>query len=230
MNKKQEKLKDGYSVCYNIWAFDSSIKNELGLLLIISSLSAKYGYAIASNEYLVAVFGRNESTISRKIKKLEKLGYIEIDYKRRGAEIVERKLRLTNLKGKSQKSQSSNVKKVNRTNDEKVKDNNTSNKITKDNNKILFDIVWDLYDKKVGTIEKLEKKWNKLSIVSQNEVMCYIPKYKESQPNKQFRKNFETFLNNKSWNDEIIVSSNNNKKQPVQFESLSREDTGEITF
>ncbi len=34
--------------------------------------------------------------------------------------------------------------------------------------------------------------------------MLYIPKYKAAQPNKQYRKNPETFLNNKSWNDELI--------------------------
>ena len=34
--------------------------------------------------------------------------------------------------------------------------------------------------------------------------MNYIELYKQSQPDKQFRKNPETFLNNKSWNDEII--------------------------
>ena len=39
--------------------------------------------------------------------------------------------------------------------------------------------------------------------------MQYIPKYKIAQPEKQYRKNPETFLDNEGWNDEVI-------KQPKQ--------------
>jgi len=35
--------------------------------------------------------------------------------------------------------------------------------------------------------------------------MEYVVKYKLSQPDKQYRKNAETFLNNKGWLDEIIT-------------------------
>jgi hypothetical protein len=38
--------------------------------------------------------------------------------------------------------------------------------------------------------------------------MDYIPKYKIAQPDKKFRKDPQTFLNNKSWLDEIIPSKN----------------------
>jgi hypothetical protein len=34
--------------------------------------------------------------------------------------------------------------------------------------------------------------------------MEHVAKYKQAQPDKKFRKNPETYLNNKSWNDEII--------------------------
>jgi len=67
-----------------------------------------------------------------------------------------------------------------------------------------FEEFWILYDKKVGDKVKLEKKWSSLSKQEKEAAMHYIPKYKESQPDKKFRKNPETFLNNKSWNDEII--------------------------
>lgn len=69
---------------------------------------------------------------------------------------------------------------------------------------ILFDSFWDLYDKKVGDKQKLEKTWNKLSDKDREIIMTYIPKYKEAQPDKQFRKDPQTFLYNKSWNDEIV--------------------------
>lgn len=69
-----------------------------------------------------------------------------------------------------------------------------------------FNLFWDLYDKKVGK-PKSEKKWSKLSIKDQQEILDYIPKYKASQPDKKYRKNPETFLNNRSWEDEILSSN-----------------------
>jgi len=73
---------------------------------------------------------------------------------------------------------------------------------------ISFAEFWGLYDKKIGNNERVEKKWNALSDFERISIMEYIPKYKKSQPDKQFRKNPETFLNNKSWNDEIVIHSN----------------------
>ena len=76
-----------------------------------------------------------------------------------------------------------------------------------ENINIDFDWFWNDYDKKVGDKQKLKKKWNKLTDEERQNAMNYIDLYKKSQPNKQFRKNPETFLNNKSWNDEIINRS-----------------------
>lgn len=70
---------------------------------------------------------------------------------------------------------------------------------------IPFADFWDLYDKKVGEKTKIEKKWKSLSNADREAIIQYIPKYKAAQPDKNYRKNPETFLNNRSWNDEIIV-------------------------
>ena len=72
-----------------------------------------------------------------------------------------------------------------------------------------FDDFWNSYDKKVGDIEKIKIKFNKLSQESKNKIMDYIPRYKQAQPDKKFRKNPDTFLNNKSWNDEIVGDAKN---------------------
>lgn len=69
-----------------------------------------------------------------------------------------------------------------------------------------FKEFWNDYDKKVGEKEKLSKKWDKVSIRDRKAIKEYIPKYKAHQPDKKYRKNPETFLNNKSWNDELIPS------------------------
>jgi hypothetical protein len=76
-----------------------------------------------------------------------------------------------------------------------------------ENINIDFEWFWNDYDKKVGDKQKLKKKWNKLTDEERQNAMNYIDLYKQSVPDKQFRKNPETFLNNKSWNDEIINRS-----------------------
>lgn len=75
---------------------------------------------------------------------------------------------------------------------------------------VLFENFWDLYDKKRGDKIKLEKLWHKLTDEEREKIMLYIPKYKLSQPDKKYRKDPQTFLNNKSWKDEIIEQGNNN--------------------
>lgn len=76
---------------------------------------------------------------------------------------------------------------------------------------IEFNVFWDLYDKKVGEKTKIEKKWNTLSNADRESIMEYLPKYVASTPEKRYRKNPEVFLNNKSWNDEIITREPGNK-------------------
>ena len=67
-----------------------------------------------------------------------------------------------------------------------------------------FERAWNLYDKKVGCKTKLEKKWNSMSKKDRMAALAYIPAYVIATENKQFRKNFQTFLNQRAWEDEII--------------------------
>ena len=90
-------MENGYALCLNKWALDKSIKNDLGLLLIISSLCAEKGYCWASNEYLGNLFNVTPESISRKLKLLENKNYITIEYERRGTQVIKRYLRLTKI-------------------------------------------------------------------------------------------------------------------------------------
>ena len=101
----------------------------------------------------------------------------------------------------------------NKVKESKINKGNKEDNIT---NKIDFDTFWNLYDKKVGKKDKIIKKWDKLKKEDQEKVLEHVKKYKQSQPEKQYRKNPETYFNNESWNDEIIesslnLSSNNNQ-------------------
>ncbi|GEM_PF-868247 len=82
--------------------------------------------------------------------------------------------------------------------EKKVKEKKVKNTV------IPFSSFWDSYGKKVGDKTKLEKKWNKLSDEDRKAIMDYIPAYIKATPDKKYRKNPETFLNNHSWNDEIV--------------------------
>ncbi|MBO7732057.1 MAG: helix-turn-helix domain-containing protein [Methanobrevibacter sp.] len=110
---------NGYAICFNEWALDNNIRNELRLLLIISNLTAKDGYCFASNSYFAEIFNETEISISRKIKNLEKNNYITIEYEKRGCEVIGRKIRLTKILIDDYQNCLSTINK-------NVKDNNTS--------------------------------------------------------------------------------------------------------
>lgn len=67
-----------------------------------------------------------------------------------------------------------------------------------------FERAWNLYEKKVGCKAKLEKKWNSMSLKDRKAAIEYIPIYVIATADKKYRKNFQTFLNQRGWEDEII--------------------------
>ena len=143
-------MKEGYLICFNEWALDKNIKDELGLLLIISSLTAEKGYCYASNDYLAKIFETSVVTISRKIKILEEKKYIKIEYEKKGCLVISRKIRLTKMLTAINKN-------VNRTINKNVKENNTINNNTI-NNKV---------DKKKER-KREKKQTNYDSIINEN--------------------------------------------------------------
>ena len=136
-------MNNGYAICFNEWALDKEIKNEIRLLLIISSLTAEKGYCYASNEYLANLFEETEETISRKIKTLESKNYITIEYEKRGCEITKRRIRLTKISIVDyQKCQS--------TIDKNIKDNNTNINNTSNN---IYEYYESIHGRTINAIE-----------------------------------------------------------------------------
>tara|TARA_R110001632_G_scaffold124260_1_gene237017 strand:- start:1527 stop:2168 length:642 start_codon:yes stop_codon:yes gene_type:complete len=90
-----------------------------------------------------------------------------------------------------------------------VKDNvivNVKDKVKDIKTNIEFDLFWNLYDKKVSKT-KSENKWDKLTDKEREDIIAYLPSYIKSTPDVKFRKNPETFFNNKSWLDELPKGS-----------------------
>ena len=85
---------------------------------------------------------------------------------------------------------------------------------------LSFEHVWNLYQKKRGDKAKPKKKWEKLSVADRQAALRHIPLYVASTPDKQYRKDFGTYINNSSWNDEIIPynygQKNNSKQEAMQ--------------
>jgi len=77
-----------------------------------------------------------------------------------------------------------------------------------------FDDFWELYDKKVNKLDT-ERKWNKLLQVTKEEIMNHVDEYVKAVPDKQYRKNPDTYINNQCWNDEIIKNNQNGKGSAV---------------
>ena len=75
-----------------------------------------------------------------------------------------------------------------------------------------FEQFWDLYDYKKSK-DKAEKVWKTLTDNEKKQAIYHAPLYAESTPDKQFRKHPTTYLNQKSFNDEIIQPITNNKSR-----------------
>jgi hypothetical protein len=73
-----------------------------------------------------------------------------------------------------------------------------------------FEGMWEAYGKK-GNKKTSRAKFNKLDILDQNLIYDHIPIYVLSTPDKQYRKNFETYLNQECWNDEVITNGQQNQ-------------------
>jgi len=73
-----------------------------------------------------------------------------------------------------------------------------------------FQDFWNLYDKKTD-LPKCLKKWEKIKQAAREKIMAHLALYVRATPDRQYRKNPLTYLNNESWNDEIITPTQNGK-------------------
>lgn len=92
-------------------------------------------------------------------------------------------------------------------------ENNYNNDSNIDPTEQEFERFWDIYDKKVGNKQKLLQKWRKLKEDERKTIFKTLPKYVAATPEKKYRLNPETYLNNKSWNNEIITDNGRSNSQ-----------------
>lgn len=87
---------------------------------------------------------------------------------------------------------------------EQQRNNNKNDKNVEEviNVQIEFERFWNLYDKKVSKHKSI-KLWNRLSVKDKELIFKCLPVYINATPDKQYRKNPDTYLRNRSWTDEI---------------------------
>jgi len=80
-----------------------------------------------------------------------------------------------------------------------------------------FSEFWEFYDKKKDK-QRAEKVYKKISLRDRKCIFNTLQAYKDSTPDKQYRKNPETYLRNRTWEDEIITTGNDRcSKTPAQL-------------
>lgn len=79
-----------------------------------------------------------------------------------------------------------------------------------------FETFWTLYDKKVERAS-CERKWRKLKPDIYELIFDHVERYVKSTPDKQYRKNPETYLNGCCWNDEILTDKKSKPEIPDQL-------------
>jgi len=90
---------------------------------------------------------------------------------------------------------------------ETITENITINKTKAKIQDWRFEDWWLNYDYKISK-DKAQKSWNKLTEQEKDIALQKVAEYVESTPDKSFRKHPTTYINQKSFNDEIITRNN----------------------
>ena len=181
--------------------------NEKFVLSNIGNVITSGGIYQFDNEWITTFTKVSKRQVSTIIRTLVTKGFISIEliYREGTKEVLKSVLKLTargmevcNPTSRSTLPRGIEVDFV---------DNRKSLLNSKDNKKsninISFDEIWNLYDYKTGTKEKLRKKWESLTDIEREKIKIHVPLYVKSTPDKQFRKHFQTYLNNRGWEDEL---------------------------
>ena len=198
MKLRMEYGMEGYGV---YWAIIEMLREQSDYTLPIDSIELiSYEIRSESNliEKVIKEFNLFEidgdcfysRSLARRMERLDSLREKRVEAGRKGGLL---KQNVSNTKASAKQMPSKKGK------ESKVKESKVNNK---------FNEFWILYDKKIGK-NKCEAKW--INLTEQNRIDCLdaLPDYIDHTPDKQFRKNPITYLNQESWKDEIVTKGSN---------------------
>ncbi|MBR1449796.1 MAG: hypothetical protein IJ588_13785 [Prevotella sp.] len=93
--------------------------------------------------------------------------------------------------------------------------------IVKAAEEVAFSEWWEMYGKKIDR-GKCEKKWAKLSPEEKQACIAATPAYVASTPDLQYRRHPMTYLNNKSWENQIIPRNNGAQQPTIQQQRINK--------
>jgi uncharacterized protein DUF4373 len=195
--------KNGY---YTRWTEDELLLFGKQINVDNNLINAVINKSIERNLFNEEMFNKYKILTSNGIQKR----YLEATHRRKGLSLVKEYCLPVVDEYINRVNVNINFQNVDKSTQSKVKYSRVEESKESLSSKIPFGIFWSAYDKKVGSKDKLERKWDKLSKETQVKIIAHIPIYKKAQPEKQYRKDPSTYLNNQSWEDEII-----NRNKPL---------------
>ncbi|MDR1652896.1 MAG: hypothetical protein LBS01_04490 [Prevotellaceae bacterium] len=106
------------------------------------------------------------------------------------------------------------------------KEGEPEKKLQEADDELSFEKVWAMYGRK-GNKKTSQRKWDRLPKKAKQLAVVHIPKYVAATPDIQYRKNFETYINQEAWNDKIFengLRKASTNKRAGQFLPPDNED------
>lgn len=214
--------------------YDKNLTDSEKLLFCeLTALSNKNGYCYAGNKYLSEVFGVTKETISRRLSRLEKKGYIKSKIIRNGKEITARHIYPlmdtsipidTNVNTPIDDTVMTPI-------DANVKENNLSinnlnnNNLNSNRENVLFEKWWKLYPKKTGSKKKILPKFKKaIKEVGEDQFFKATEIYLKTQDEVRFICGPEVFINQERYSKDAMetnkqILQENNRKQMSNYKN-----------
>jgi DNA-binding MarR family transcriptional regulator len=170
-----------------IWLSKDLTLQEKVFLVEIDSLDNNCGGCYANNSYFGKFFELSNTRVSLVIKSLIEKGYVTSIINQSEGNKRYLKTSLTKVKYPIQ---------------QKLKHSNTVNNTINKEKEKLFETFWQIYDK-TASKKPAKDKFLKLSIEDCKKCVNITPLYVRNTPDKKFRKNAVTWLNQECFNDEI---------------------------
>ncbi|WP_019236201.1 helix-turn-helix domain-containing protein [Staphylococcus warneri] len=233
-----------YSIITANVRYDNRLTDSEKILFAeITSLSNKYGYCTASNNYFSKLYEVTKRTISARINNLKKQGYLKIEFDYKGNEVKQRRMYpMTQTSIPIEENFHRGIEEnFSPPIERNFQENNTSNNTTRLNNtsnnnsatdvtRERFEQWWKLYDKKKDKKLTFSKFKSCLKKHSFEQIMQGTREYLKTIKDKQYQKYPKTFLTNESYmndySEEIQEESNNpyanafDNAQPLDMENL----------
>lgn len=221
-----------YSIITANVRYDNRLTDSEKLLFAeITSLSNKFGYCTASNNYFAKLYEVTKRTISARVNNLKEHGYLKIEFDYKGNEVKQRRMYpmtqtsipieenfhrgieenfLPPIEANFQENNTSiNNTRLNTTSI----NNNSATDVTRER----FEEWWLLYDKKLDKKKAFPLFKSSLKKHDFETIMNGTREYLKTITNKQYQKHPKTFLGNESY-----LNDYKQELQPSGVDQLER--------